>query len=394
MCKIDINIRLDYIIIMNYYIIPKNNCNIKLKLYINNEQPSPCISYSLIHYLNNVYTQLFKIDDKNTDIKIDFINKIINPFEFINTNVPGSIISVSKVKPKSNIFFELIEIFQTCNIIDFLSSKNQMNIAHLTPNHSSSNYLIDIIREDQHDIVISEDFDYENICNLFIRQQIHPNLDLIIIEFKSSDLNDVTSYIKNMLLTLCIIIKYQANLGTCIIKVDNIFYKPIIDIIFIFSGIYDKVYVIKPSISKITTGERYIVCKSLNVDLMYKIQLMQQVENNVCVPIYNFTLHLQNIHSVIENDISYYFLNKIEESNTVIGQQQITAYTQIINIFKNKNRDDKIDTLTRNHIQKCIQWCEKNQIPHNKFVDKINIFLIPKLKETQLLIDETVCLSA
>ncbi len=379
---------------MNYYIIPKNNCNIKLKLYINNEQPSPCISYSLIHYLNNVYTQLFKIDDKNTDIKIDFINKIINPFEFINTNVPGSIISVSKVKPKSNIFFELIEIFQTCNIIDFLSSKNQMNIAHLTPNHSSSNYLIDIIREDQHDIVISEDFDYENICNLFIRQQIHPNLDLIIIEFKSSDLNDVTSYIKNMLLTLCIIIKYQANLGTCIIKVDNIFYKPIIDIIFIFSGIYDKVYVIKPSISKITTGERYIVCKSLNVDLMYKIQLMQQVENNVCVPIYNFTLHLQNIHSVIENDISYYFLNKIEESNTVIGQQQITAYTQIINIFKNKNRDDKIDTLTRNHIQKCIQWCEKNQIPHNKFVDKINIFLIPKLKETQLLIDETVCLSA
>jgi hypothetical protein len=375
---------------MNYYIIPKNNCHIKLKLYKKNEQIEPCISYSLIHYLNNVYTQLFKIDDKPADITIDFINKIINPFEFINTNVPGSIISVSKVKPESNIFFELIEIFQTCNINDFLSSKNQMNIAHLTPNNRSTNYLIDIIREDQNDIVINEDFDYENICNLFIRQHTQPKLDLIIIEFKTSDVNDTTSYIKNMLLTLCIILKYQAILGTCIIKVDNIFYKPIIDIIFIFSGIYDKVYLIKPLISKITTGERYIVCKSLNVDLIYKTQLMKQVENNICTPIYDFTLHLQNIHSVIENDISYYFLNKIEESNTVIGQQQITAYTQIINIFKNKNRDDKIETLTRNHIQKCIQWCEKNQIPHNKFVDKINVFLMPKLKESQLLIVESL----
>ena len=28
--------------------------------------------------------------------------------------------------------------------------------------------------------------------------------------------------------------------------------------------------------------------------------------------------------------------------------------------------------LKRTHIQKCIQWCEKNQIPHNKFIDKVN----------------------
>ena len=393
MCKTDINIRLDYIIIMNYYIIPKNNCNIKINLHITPEQLTPCISYSLIHYLNNIYTQLFKINDENADIKIDFINKIINPFEFINTNVPGSTISVSKVKPESNIFFELIEIFQTCSILDFLSSKNSMNIAHLTPNYSSTNHLINILREEQNDIVINEDFDYETICNLFIRQQMQTKLDLIIIEFKAVDLNDVATYIKNMLLTLCIIIKYQASLGTCIIKIDAIFYKPIIDIIFIFSRIYDKVYLIKPSISKITTGERYIVCKSLNIDLIYKTKLMQQVENNICNYIYNFTLNVHNIHSIIENDISYYFLNKIEESNTIIAQQQITANTQIINIFKNKNRDDKIDSLTRSHIQKCIQWCEKNQIPHNKFIDKINVFLIPKTPEFHFLITESVYLA-
>ena len=28
--------------------------------------------------------------------------------------------------------------------------------------------------------------------------------------------------------------------------------------------------------------------------------------------------------------------------------------------------------MKRNHIQKCLQWCEKNQIPCNKFIDNTN----------------------
>jgi hypothetical protein len=80
-------------------------------------------------------------------------------------------------------------------------------------------------------------------------------------------------------------------------------------------------------------------------------------------------------------------LNKIEESNAVIGQQQLESYNQIINIFKNKNKEEKIESLKRSHIQKCIQWCEKNQIPHNKFTDKINIFLNTKREESLKLLE-------
>ena len=67
----------------------------------------------------------------------------------------------------------------------------------------------------------------------------------------------------------------------------------------------------------------------------------------------------------------------------MIGQQQLEAYDQIINIFKNKNKDEKIEVLKRNHIQKCIQWCEKNQLPHNKFVERVNIFLNAKKKDEE-----------
>ena len=65
----------------------------------------------------------------------------------------------------------------------------------------------------------------------------------------------------------------------------------------------------------------------------------------------------------------------MEESNIIIGHLQLEQYDQIINLVKNKNKDDKIETLKKNNIQKCIQWCDKHKIPYNKFVDKLNIFL-------------------
>jgi hypothetical protein len=143
-------------------------------------------------------------------------------------------------------------------------------------------------------------------------------------------------------------------------------------------------YLIKPLISNITTGERYIVCKSFNSRNLEQSNLCKSIEN-IIIPIINDAF-MNNIYvkSLLQNEIPYYFLNKLEESNAVIGQQQLEAYDQIINIFKNKNRDEKIENLKRNHIQKCIQWCEKNQLPHNKFIDKINIFLLPKKKESEI----------
>ena len=107
---------------MNYYILPKNNLNINIFLFLNSDQIKPFISYSLIFYLNDIYTNLLKLEDQidiitnkmnANSITIDYINKIVNPFEFIHTNVPGTILSVSKVKPESSIFFDLMEYFKS-----------------------------------------------------------------------------------------------------------------------------------------------------------------------------------------------------------------------------------------------------------------------------------------
>ena len=380
---------------MNYYIIPKNNFNIKIKLDINPKPIDPFISYSLIYYLNDIYIQLLNIDEfkviNNNESAISFINKIVNPFEFIHTNVPGACISVSKVKPESNIFFELMEIFQVCSITDILSLKKKITIAHLTSNNSSTIELLNMLREDNDDNIIDIEFDYDKIHDTFIKNMTPTptatttttattatKVELFIFEFKECDYTHINQYIKNMILVLFIIVNNQASSGTSIIKIDNIFYKSIVDILFIFSAIFEKVFLIKPTISKITKGERFIICKNLNLDVITQTKLLQQLDTHLKQMLIDDTFLDKNIHSIIENNIPYYFSNKIEESNAVIGQQQLEAYDQIINILKNKNRDEKIEILKRNNIQKCIQWCEKNQLPHNKFIDRVNIFLSAK----------------
>jgi hypothetical protein len=75
---------------------------------------------------------------------------------------------------------------------------------------------------------------------------------------------------------------------------------------------------------------------------------------------------------------------KLDDINIIFGQQQLESLDLVINILKNKNKDDKIESIKKNNIQKSVAWCEKYKIPCNKFSDKINIFL-PINRETSIM---------
>lgn len=366
---------------MNNYIIPKNKFDFLFNVKLTNEALEPFISFSFTFYINDIYNQLKKLDNKREDadeMLLEQINKIVNPFEFIHTNVPGSTISVSKVKAESNIFFELMELFQQFNLNEHFLTRCKMNIAHLTQNNNSTNYLLNIVREFNDDNIYNQCFEHKKLFELFINNSCQTKFDLLVVEFSNEDYSNTNNYILNMLLTLSIIINNQCKDGVSIIKIDSVIFKPIVDIIFILTSLFDKLYLFKPSISDITKTDRYLICKGFNEKCVNNalltsiISINKQCSNNC---------H-QNVLSIIDNDIPNHFLYKLEESNIIIGQQQMEAYDQIINMFKNKNREEKMEHMKRAHIQKCIQWCEKNQLPHNKFIDKINIFLTPNKKET------------
>ena len=83
----------------------------------------------------------------------------------------------------------------------------------------------------------------------------------------------------------------------------------------------------------------------------------------------------KNIDSILDFDIPNFFLMKMNDMNIIIGQQQLESLDMVINILKNKNKEDKIETIKKSNIQKSVVWCEKYKIPCNRFSEKINIFL-------------------
>jgi hypothetical protein len=153
----------------------------------------------------------------------------------------------------------------------------------------------------------------------------------------------------------------QSDDGSCILKIDHIFHKPVIDVLYILSSLYAKIYVIKPSTSNIATFEKYIVCKNF-------LSNCNEQNKQMYSDLYKITkadLSHCNIGSFVNVEIPLYFCNKLDDINIILGQQQLESLDQTINLLKNKNREDKIEIIKRLNVQKSIQWCEKNKFSTN-----------------------------
>jgi hypothetical protein len=100
------------------------------------------------------------------------------------------------------------------------------------------------------------------------------------------------------------------------------------------------------------------------------------------------------VSSLLDEHVPLHFINKLEEIDVIIGQQQMEAFCQIINVLKHKNKEDKLELYKRNNLIKCVQWCEKYHIPHNKLQEKGNSFTQKQTKNSfmQKSADEDVSL--
>ena len=349
---------------MSYYILPKNINMINVKPNSSTNKCNPYLTVTLLNYyqeIKNQIIQMFTNDCDLSDNSFDEAIKLINPYEFIFSKVPGSKFSVSKLKPKTNIFYDLLEIFNNNNIFDSLKNTKPIKIIHVSPNFEDSIECFDIYREgynDSHICIENIDIDNDSLKEI--------KVDFIFYE------TNLDNYIYSCVQALIIVLKNQKKNANCIIKINHTFDKPIIDILYHLTSLYEKVYISKPSTNNITSFDKYIICKNFLLDEKDNYYLRINYLNLI---IFLKRLDNKNITEILDFQLPYYFKNKIDDLNNIIGQQQLDALDQIINIYKNKNKFDKIENIKKNNIQKSVSWCEKYKIPCNKFSDKINIFL-------------------
>jgi hypothetical protein len=331
------------------------------------------MSSSLFHYYNILHEQiescLKNINEELCISSYEDVIKIVNPYEYIFSLVPGSKFSVSKLKPKTNLFYEFLEVANTLNIFETFKNK-PIKTLHITQNSHDSIECFEMLRENYSDDISC--FDEINDNN--IKEIGEKHFDFLFFEANTSSIH---SYIISMIQFMLIILRNQSSEGCCVIKIDNLFHKSIVDILYLLSSLYCKVYILKPNSSNATTFEKYIICK--------KFQYSENKARYLKLNYYRLLIFLKKleknyIEGIFDFGIPYYFTMKLEDINIIIGQQQIDSLDLIINILKNKNRDEKIETIKKSNIQKSVIWCEKYKIPFNKFSEKTNIFL-PIIKE-------------
>jgi len=375
---------------MSYHILPRNNNIININPIITKSTIPIYTSFSLYNNYINIKNELdmfIKNDSENTKY-VENLLKNINPYEYIYSIVPGLNCSVSKLKTNSNAFYDLLEIFHTLNINSFLKEiYESINLLVISPNYNDIEKCIKNIRDNPNDKINSSyksnnlldnndnfrschnafDLIYLDIC------EITPLLKVITINENDNSLEDVNvdnlnSYIMKLIECLKIILKHQLVDGCCIIKIGYIFHKPVVDIFYILSSLFEKTYIIKPNTSNIISFEKYIVCKQFIFD-NDKINIYEKYYDILN----KYSKNKHTIMSIIDEETPVYFINKIDDINNITGQEQLESMDHVINFIKNKNVFNESQRKT--NIQKSINWCEKYKIPCNKFTEKTNIFL-------------------
>lgn len=356
---------------MSYYILPKNNNSILVDPCSGDTNTNIFLSSSIYNYYNEIIKQINNMCENDSDLSVNNLNEmitIINPYEFIFSKVPGSKFSVSKLKHKTNYFYDFLEIFATLNI--FEKFNNDITSLHISNNCEDTIDCYEIIRENFGDVI----FSYKNFEDEIFKSE--RKFNFMFMDTICANLNN---YMCNFIQAVMIILKCSLPDANIVIKIEHTIYKPIIDFLYFVSSLFEKVYIIKPNSNNITSFEKYVVCKGF---IFNETKIENYKMNYLKLLVFLKKLENKNVVSILSNELPYFFINKMDDINIILGQQQLESYDQIISILKSKNKDEKIEAIKKSNIQKSVVWCEKYKIPCNKFIEKTNMFL-PICKEIE-----------
>jgi hypothetical protein len=324
-----------------------------------------CIDENL---LNNLYKNKCKIDIVDIN-KWEKFKKLQNDFEYIYTSSNKSK-NIADIIPVSRSYFKIHEIIKDFNINELeycaciaegpggfinclLNDENIKTIFGITllsndrkiPFWSSkllNNSKINLNK-------------YKNTGDIYIKK----TSDNFINNSKKCELvtsdggfDYSTDYNKQELLSykliyseIYIALNIQKDNGIFILKVFDIFYNKTIQLLYLLYLSYNEVFIYKPTVSRISNSEKYIVCKGFKGFNKEIIDILSKYYNNV-----------DNLYI----EIPIEFIDIIKEYNNVFVQNQINYINEILK-FDCRNINERIKL----QVKYSKEWCEKYDIPIN-----------------------------
>jgi 23S rRNA U2552 (ribose-2'-O)-methylase RlmE/FtsJ len=169
--------------------------------------------------------------------------------------------------------------------------------------------------------------------------------------------------------------------GSFVIKIFDTFTRVTVDIIHLLALFYTDVIIIKPNTSRVANSEKYIVCKGFklpsNMDQVIEtFSTFFKKLQSASAATTTATATTVSVGAILKSPELHklHIVHRIEEVNAILGQQQIENIINTMGLVHGKS-SDRIDAYKKSHIQKCIEWCERYNIPYNKQSMSTNTFI-------------------
>lgn len=364
---------------------------------------------SLPHYLYEIKEKI-QLYDSQWDIYKEFTN----PYEYIHTFLPNKRYSISQYKPLSRSYFKMIEIMQEFQLLNaylhqpicsFHLAEGPGGFIEALLNARLSTTILAIQEKDQYygmTLINEKDksipswkkiqsFLRKNTANVRLEYGATQTGDLLqLANFvycaehyankmhiltgdggfdMSDDFNNQEKSILSLLVAqICFALCMQKYGGVFILKVFDCFTPATMDLLYLLTGFYEKVYITKPHTSRYANSERYIVCLNFHFHHLrdYYPYILQLYKSNLCFfttpspPALSYTIRY------FPMDLPRFFVSKLEEYNSILGRQQIdTIYATLLLMENKMNKKGRIDYLIKYNTTKCFYWCNKYGVVSN-----------------------------
>ena len=369
---------------MTRFTLPQSSWAIpSLKVHEANEA---LINYSLINYLASEKNEI-----KGKIPQWDFYKIFTNPYEFLYTPLPNTDTAVSSLRPQSRSFYKFIEIYNASSLATYFASKDTVKafffaeaeggfieaFRYIRQNKSDSRFAMNLIPRhltkgkpmwlnDSDVKFVSGSTDTGDLLeaeNLLYCYRHHKNsCDLVTGDSYYKTANDLAGAEGNELSSFPLIVAQIAAAVCCqkkggcfILRVYDTLSLGCMDVLQLLSTMYESLEVIKPQCSRIGNSEKYIVCKKYRVTdpqslLLQLLCVIKQLKH--CT----YSTRILNI------ELPLIFVDAITQINAVFGQTQLDCIRETLFLANSRNQD-KIQRLSRTNITRCIQWCDRYNIP-------------------------------
>lgn len=372
------------------------NKDIKLTL---SDSVEISLSQSLYHYLTSSKQRI----DNNVE-EWDFFKKITNPYEFIHTPPQNCMRAVADYSAISRSFYKLIEIVTNYELFEnFNDGIQSFHLAegpggfieamiYMRNNRSDLHYGMTLLSE-KRNIPKWNKIRSKFKFNPSLRFEhgatntgdlLHPdNFEKCARQYKNSmdfmtgdggfdfsidyEKQEVAST-KLIFAQIAYALMMQKKGGCFVLKIFDIFYNSTVQLLYLLNLFYENVSICKPKTSRFANSEKYLVCQG------FRYSDTSQYYS----PFYNILEQLHSnpeycISSIFAFQIPLAFIREVEELNCIFGKKQLNTIHNTLMMIQ-EQRNDKIERLRKVNVEKCVQWCLKNNLPcHNQFKPQ-NIF--------------------